>query len=77
MIESIKEFMIPEPQDKKKEEVILHLKKEFRLSLIKLKKQMNELIQRIFSANKIYNYCPRWPHAIGNYKENLNKIEEN
>lgn len=75
LIECIKEAMAYDSQDKKEEEVILHLKEQFRLSLTKLKKKMNELRQCINSANNIYNYCLHWPHVVGKYKDKLEQIE--
>lgn len=31
--------------------------------------------QCINLANNIYNYCLRWPHVVGRYKEKLEQIE--
>lgn len=75
LIECIKEVVASDSQDKKEEEIILHLKEQFRLSLTKLKKKMNVLRQCINSSNDIYNYCLRWPHVVGKYKIKLKKIE--
>jgi hypothetical protein len=75
MIECIRKFMDAKSHNKEEEELILHLKKDFRLSLVKIKKKMNELRQCIISSNNIYNYCLRWPHVVGKYKERLDHIE--
>lgn len=36
---------------------------------------MNVLRQCIDLANKIYNYCLRWLHVVGKYKDKLEKNE--
>lgn len=74
-IECIKEAMDSLSQDRKEEEIISHLKMQFRLSLTKLKKKMNILRQCIDSVNKIFNYYLRWPHMVGKCKDKLEQIE--
>lgn len=55
LIECVKEAMNYVPLDIK-EDIISHLKIQFRLSLSKLKNKMNVLRQCIYSSNKVLNY---------------------